>query len=517
MNFLHRNPRKVLSLNDSDDAWDSDPSESESDSSSGEDSYDNETASPLHATSPLVRRRVPERKAEEQYDRFQTPVIKDTRRRKGATGMWARRGRDCALLVGCFATYVLCFSILLWLSALFFIYIRNSINPDDRFVRQKVNIQRNPLPTRNDRFKRGNRRHEDIGLMDQVSYSIAHTWNAITRPMNPPRKRIKGSEALKEGCVRPEWQELSFPNCNEMHEIDLLSTLIRSETGETTTDGIGYLDSGLWRSVWAVDPRPVMRLPVVLKMMKRKHDVDERNFDRHRRDALVMERLTHSPNVVDIYGYCGNSVLTEFIPVPLDTLIRPEESVEAAETGGLTRDTAEGRIRLALDVARGMKALHEIEGGPIIHADIQPRQFLVSPDGVLKVNDFNRCRFMAQDARGDPCKLMIPSAPGKARSPEEYESKELDEKLDIYSIANVYFEILTGTSPWRMKTVDETQRLVMKGAKPLIRLEFQQPGTPDELLAELTIKAYSLEPNDRPSAAQIVEAIESYLNESSSK
>ena len=505
MNLLRKNWKKFPSLHDSDDAWDSDPSESESDSS-GVDSYDSEVASPLHVPSSLMRRRIPERKTKEhQHTEFETPPNKGARRRKA----WASRGQDCALLLGCFATYVLCFSILLWLLAVFYIYIRNALSPYDH----RSNHRQKARPDTAS-FRQGNNGQIDSGFIDQVSYSIAHTWNEMTKPIYPPpRKRNKGSEELTEGCVRPEWQKFNFPNCNEMHEIDLLSILIRSESGDTTTDGIGYVDSGLWRSVWAVDPRPVMRMPVVLKMMKQKHEVDQRNIDRHRRDALVMERLTYSPNVVDIYSYCANSVLTEFIPVPLDALISNEEKIEAEETGGVNRESAEGRLRLALDVAKGMKALHEIPGGPIIHADIQPRQFLVSPNGVLKVNDFNRCRFMAQDAKGVPCKLMIPSAPGKARSPEEYEGEQLDEKLDVYSIANVYFEILTGTTPWRTKTADETQRLVKQGVIPLIRGEFRKPGTPDAFLAELTIKAYSLVPKDRPSAAHLVDAIERYLNE----
>lgn len=502
MDIIRNKFKKSLSFHDSDDAWDSDSRKSESDSS-GDDSYDSEVASPLHIqSSSLMRRRIPERKADEQNIEVLPQPTKGARRRKA----WARRGQDFALLLGCFATYVLCFSIVLWLLAVLFINVRNVIAPYDRpNHRHKAPARLKPASV------------QDSGFINRFSNSIAHTWNEVTKPIFPPRKRPKGSEELAEGCVRPEWQELNLPNCNEMHEIDLLSTLIRSETNDTATDGIGFINSGLWRSVWAVDPRPVMRMPVVLKMMKQKHDVDQRNFDRHRRDALVMERLSYSPNVVDIYGYCANSVLTEFISVPLDALLNTEEKIEVDETGGANRGSTEGRLRLALDVAKGMKALHEIPGGPIIHADIQPRQFLVSPDGVLKVNDFNRCRFMAQDARGVPCKLMIPSAPGKARSPEEYEGEHLDEKLDIYSLANVYFEILTGTTPWRTKTADETQRLVKQGVLPFIRPEFRQPGTPDAFLAELTKKSYSLAPKDRPSAAQLVNAIERYLNESASK
>lgn len=34
-------------------------------------------------------------------------------------------------------------------------------------------------------------------------------------------------------------------------------------------------------------------------------------YELHRRDAVAMERLTSSPYVMDVFGYCGQSALTE--------------------------------------------------------------------------------------------------------------------------------------------------------------------------------------------------------------
>jgi len=51
---------------------------------------------------------------------------------------------------------------------------------------------------------------------------------------------------------------------------------------------------------------------LVLKTMKPEHEVIHRNLERHRREAAAMNRLTSSPYVVDLYAYCGNSILTEF-------------------------------------------------------------------------------------------------------------------------------------------------------------------------------------------------------------
>ena len=51
---------------------------------------------------------------------------------------------------------------------------------------------------------------------------------------------------------------------------------------------------------------------VAMKTMRFMHEYTDRNFDRHRKDALVMERLSSSPNVVDLFSNCGSTTLTEF-------------------------------------------------------------------------------------------------------------------------------------------------------------------------------------------------------------
>ncbi|CAM9091345.1 unnamed protein product, partial [Heterosigma akashiwo] len=39
---------------------------------------------------------------------------------------------------------------------------------------------------------------------------------------------------------------------------------------------------------------------------------------------------------------------------------------------------------MALDVMRGVQAIHEIRGGPVVHADIQAQQFLLDFRGTVK-------------------------------------------------------------------------------------------------------------------------------------
>jgi len=141
----------------------------------------------------------------------------------------------------------------------------------------------------------------------------------------------KAKERDLPGCVHDERQSFHFPTCNKIHETDLKFVFLQGQeqrklkrrrrqqqqqqqqhpilnmtmtmTQEDEQQSLEYhllqkleyLSSGLWRSVWAVNPGIAQEL-AVFKFMKQKRDVDHRNMERHRRDALVMERFTSSPN-----------------------------------------------------------------------------------------------------------------------------------------------------------------------------------------------------------------------------
>lgn len=107
-------------------------------------------------------------------------------------------------------------------------------------------------------------------------------------------------------------------------------------------------------------------------------------------------------------------MITEYFPVYMDELLLedPSDKFEPLPDREV--------IRMALDAARGLQALHEAPGGPIVHADLQPRQLLLDDDNMVKVNDLNRCRFMGKDEHGNPCPFKITKGNGVWRSPEEY-------------------------------------------------------------------------------------------------
>ena len=81
------------------------------------------------------------------------------------------------------------------------------------------------------------------------------------------------------------------PNCNTIHEISLHSDIHLLST------------KGSWRSVWKVQHHDA-----VLKLLALSRDFDQMSKDSHASDAMVMDRLTASPYVVNAFGYCSQSV-----------------------------------------------------------------------------------------------------------------------------------------------------------------------------------------------------------------
>ena len=258
-----------------------------------------------------------------------------------------------------------------------------------------------------------------------------------------------------------QWQKRSYPTCNHLFEQDL--THLESVTPERT-ETVRILAHGYWRDVWKVQDGKDNRM--VLKTMRYEHDFQERNYDRHRRDAVAMEQLTSSRWVMNIYGYCGNSGLFEFADGgSLDDSIfsEDEDKWSSSET-----------LIVAYQVASGVAAVHNHpkEGiAAIAHTDITTSQFVhVGSAGVYKLNDFNRCRFIRWDTkRNASCPFHVRNNPGNFRSPEEYAYEDESEKIDVYSMGNVFYSLLTGQWPFeKLPKSSKAAHLVKHGHRPEI-------------------------------------------------
>jgi serine/threonine-protein kinase len=119
--------------------------------------------------------------------------------------------------------------------------------------------------------------------------------------------------------------------------------------------------------------------------------------------------------------------------------------------GGSLRDLLDRDIRLSLpqaaqlgtEVAQGLAYAH-LRG--LVHRDIKPANLLFDEEGRVRVADFGVARALAEAAWTEPAGAMV----GTARyiSPEAAEGKPVDGRSDVYSLALVLYEAVTGTVPF---------------------------------------------------------------------
>mmetsp|Transcript_37319 Transcript_37319/g.90613 ORF Transcript_37319/g.90613 Transcript_37319/m.90613 type:complete len:258 (+) Transcript_37319:706-1479(+) len=240
-------------------------------------------------------------------------------------------------------------------------------------------------------------------------------------------------------------------------------------------------------------------------------------------DAAVAERLSASPRVYDIYGFCGVGILSEFF------FYGDIEEVVYEDEGEVSEDLREieelvvqndlsGREKLvlALEMAEGVALLHGFSGGVIVHDDIQLSQFLMNKDkSMLKINDFNRAEYMLyDDAKQVYCKYHNGRGNGNWRSPEEYKDEALNEKIDVWSLGNNMYTLLTGLDPFPWLHSDDMKPLVKRGDTAYIDPRFWNRSKEEGKLAEIIKQCFEYNPNLRPSVFKIVERLSRAVTES---
>ncbi len=149
-----------------------------------------------------------------------------------------------------------------------------------------------------------------------------------------------------------------------------------------------------------------------------------------REEATVLAGLTH-PNIVRFLDYERQGITSFVVSDWVDGITLRDRMIEAR--GAPLPIEEVGSI-----LSQVFAALQYAHGKNVLHGGIQPDRLLIQPDGRVLVAHFG----VAETAS------LGTADCGAYASPEGLRGGELDPRSDIYSLAIVIYEMLTGRHPF---------------------------------------------------------------------
>ena len=233
---------------------------------------------------------------------------------------------------------------------------------------------------------------------------------------------------------------------------------------------------------------------VAVKILKDEFARDEEFRRRFRAEGEAVAMLSH-PNIVQVYDVSAsdsaNYIVMELIDgISLKQYMEKKGVLNWKET-----------LHFAMQIAKGLEHAHS---RGIIHRDIKPHNVMVLKNGSVKVMDFGIARVMSKS------NTLTKEALGSVHyiSPEQAKGGHTDNRSDIYSLAVVMYEMMTGRPPYDGESPVAVAIQHINGGAPLPST--LNPNIPRGL-EQIIMKGMALEVNDRyVSATEMLHDMEEF-------
>ena len=205
---------------------------------------------------------------------------------------------------------------------------------------------------------------------------------------------------------------------------------------------------------------------VAIKILRGDLSNDEKFVRRFQREALSASSLAH-PNIVEMYDVGEDNglyyIVMEFIDgKTIKQLLKKRGSLTLSEA-----------IDIMLQLTDGMTHAHD---SYIIHRDLKPQNVMIKDDGQIKITDFGIAMALNSTQLTQTNSVM-----GSVHylPPEQASGKGCTTKSDIYSMGIIFYELLSGSLPFRG---DNAVEIALKHMRdPLPSLRDDNPAIPQSI------------------------------------
>ncbi len=243
---------------------------------------------------------------------------------------------------------------------------------------------------------------------------------------------------------------------------------------------LSVLGQGGMGAVYQARDRELDRL-IALKVIRPELATDPAILQRFKQELILARNITHK-NVVRIYDL-GEADGIRFITM---------EYVDGEDMRTMLRQhgkfSTQEAIPMIEQVCRALDAAHS-EG--VIHRDLKPQNIMSDKQGRVVVMDFGLARSL-----GDSGMTQTGAIVGTMEymSPEQALGSQLDQRSDIFSVGLIFYELLTGKSPYHADTaIASLMRRTREVAKPASDVENSVPRS----LSAIVSRCLEREPANR--------------------
>ncbi|GKY94534.1 hypothetical protein MPSEU_000419100 [Mayamaea pseudoterrestris] len=320
-------------------------------------------------------------------------------------------------------------------------------------------------------------------------------------------------------CHRLKWADDSHPTCQHFHEFVVLDR--DPDRDRLQSYSRRYLAHGYFRDAWLLEPTEHSHThtsTMVLKTLRIERDFNVAIVANINKEALIMERMSASPRIMNIYGHCFTSMLVEH---GYEISQRMVQGVEYKDRGRVTQEeldleekdgvkprnnfTVEEKLEIALAMAEGVAELHGHPEGVILNDDVHPDQWLITPDGLVKFNDFNNAHIMTWNTKNSTyCKYSIWIG-GDYRSPEEMDGDPIDDKSDVWPIGANLFVLLSGLYPYySIRETKLIERTIANGTRPFLDPRYRERSAIEGGMFDIMQQCFEVDPEKRVDIFSVV-------------
>jgi len=250
---------------------------------------------------------------------------------------------------------------------------------------------------------------------------------------------------------------------------------------------VAELGKGAMGTVYrAVDP--LLNRTVAVKTINLSADRDEMaEYEaRFYQEAKAAGGLNH-PNIVTLYdiGRSGNIAY-------LTMELLEGKELRTLMTPGVPVDVADA-VDIAIQVAEGLGYAHQCG---VVHRDIKPANIMIVGGGRVKITDFGIAHMRSAEVKTQTGVVL--GSP-KYMSPEQVLGKRAEPGSDIFSLAVIIYEMLTGNAPFTGGDINAIMFQIVNLAPPAP--SSVNPDAP-EMLDFIVAKALAKQLDERYSDAK---------------